>query len=243
MRKILLIGVLMLVMAAPAGATVYVTNGSNPQDITVTLVIDCYTNIYWNNTDDQNIVFNDDVQDGSNSGDWWSSVLIGAYGTATKSSQDPWAEGYYESYDTALFWLDTNCDATMTLTCSGNLDNGAGAELPTWFTTALTNNTDCTCNVDCGFINGGVRQSKGQIPMDCEGYYADDTNSDNVMEHMGTHYPNQYAFPMEVAGTPQVYTMPFTAHAQGTILFHARVLRSGMADNAGTYTATINVGF
>jgi len=241
MARFLIAMVLVFSMAASAGAVVY-SNGTNPQPVTITLVIPCFTNIYWNNEDDKAIVFNDIVQNGSNGGDWYSSVLTGAYGAATKASQDAYAEGYYESYDAALFWLQSNCAATMTLTSGGDLTNGS-ATLPTWFTTAFTNNTNCTYNVDCGFINGGARMSDGTIPGDGMGTYGDDANTDFVMEPFGgAFYPNQYSFPM-VSGGNTVHTANFAAFAEGTILFHARALRSGISDNAGTYTTTLGVGF
>jgi len=210
------------------------------------LSIPCYTQVYWNEDADQHIYFNDTVQNGSwNGGDWYRATadgLTGAYGAATQASQDAWASGYYESDDKAFFWLDTNCDVTMQLTSGGNLSTAGGDELPTWYTVALTNNLGCTCLTDCGFINNGTRQSVAAIPGDCEGYYGDDANADYAMEHMGTHYPNQYSFPMEDGGgNPTTYAMGFDAYAQGTILFHARVLRSGLADAGGDYTTTLNV--
>ena len=175
----------------------------------------------------------------SNTGDWFSTVLTGAYGAATKSSQDPYAVGYYESYDQAFFWLQANCDVDMTITTGGNLANG-GSEMDTWFTMSLTNNTGTAD----GFIDGGTRHSDGSIPLDGLGTFADDANTDNVMELFGgAFYPNQYSFPMEVSNVAQVYTANFTAFTEGTILFHARVLRSGISDPAGTYTTSLDFGF
>jgi hypothetical protein len=242
MLKLIIAGLLMLVMAVPAGAAVNATSTTS-HDITITLTIGCYTNVWWTDQDDT-IDFNGTVQNGSNDGDWYRATadgLTGAYGAATKSSQDAYAEGYYESYDAAYFWFESNCDATMTLSSGGNLSNN-GDELPTWYTVALTNNTDCTYNVDCGFINGGVREENGTIPADGQGCYAGD-DGDYAMElFTSPHYPNQYSFPMD-DGSPTVYTGDFDAFAQGTILFHARVLRSGLSDPAGTYTTTLTVGF
>ena len=255
MAKYLIASVLVLALAAPAGATVHVTHGTNPQAISITLNIPCFTNIYWNDPgssddgDDQAITFNDLVQDGTNNGDWYratSDGLTGAYGNATKSSQDAFAEGYYESHDAALFWLDTNCDATMTATSGGNLSNGS-ATLPTWYTAAFTNNTGCTWNVDCGFIDAGSRDPCGTIPMDGQGCYGDDDTSPTyAMEFTATDgaafYPSQYSFPMD-DGSPTVYTAGFSAHAPGTILFPARALRSGMSDPSGNYTTSLTIGF
>ncbi|KPJ59636.1 MAG: hypothetical protein AMJ46_10520 [Latescibacteria bacterium DG_63] len=245
MFRYMLAGALLLLMAVPAGATVYPSGGTNPQAITITLEIPCYTNVQWNNDADKNIVFNNTV---GSTGDWYrqtDSTETGLYVDNSgygKSSQDAYTEGYYESFDGALFWLQSNCNAQMTLTSNGNLLNGT-AELPTWYTVALTNNTGCTCHSDCGFINGGVRMSDGDIPLDCEGCYADDANSDNVMELFGgAFYPIQKAFPMESGGNT-VYTGNFTAFAEGTIKFQARALRSGISDLAGTYTTTLSVNF
>ncbi len=252
-----LIAAMVLGLTLPLWADVYPVNGSNPQDITISLTIPCYTQVYWNSPgsswdeNDQTIVFNDLVQDGNSDGDFYRATadgLIGQYGAATQSSQDPWAEGYYESYDAALFWLDTNCDADMTLISGGNLSTQDGAELPTWYTIAFTNNTGCTYNVDCGFIDDGVRDPCGVIPMDGQGCYGDDDNpADYVIEYTqsdgASFWPNQFAFPMEDQNGNTTYTAHFHGHAQGTILFHARVLRSGMADPAGTYTTTLTVNF
>jgi len=235
-----------MVIAVPASATVTEQNPADP-DVSITLTIGCYTNVYWNNTDeDHTINFNDIVQNGSNTGDWFRATgdgLTGAYLDATKASQDPYAEGYYESYDDAHFWLQANCDVTMTVTSGGNLANN-GSEMDTWFTMALTNNMNCTYNVDCGFIDGGTRYSDGIIPLDGMGTYADDSNTDNVMELFGgAFYPVQYSFPMEVSDVAQSYTADFTAFTEGTILFHARVLRSGISDPAGTYTTSLDFTF
>jgi hypothetical protein len=230
----------MLAVAMPAGATVYTNHSGSPANdvITITLNIGCYTNVYWNNTDDENIVFNDDT---GSTGDWYNTTLAGAYGTATKASQDPYATDYYESRDAAFFWLQSNCDVTMTVTPSGDLTHtDMVSTLPTWYTVAMTNDTNCTPGTDCGFINGGLRVSDGNIPTDGQGTYAADTDNDDTWEFGGTpFYPNQHTFPM--VDNPQ--TVDFTAFTEGTILFHARVLRSGISDKAGVYTATIGMTF
>jgi hypothetical protein len=235
--------VIAMVIAVPAAATVNETNPATP-DVYVELNIGCFTNVYWNNADvDHQIFFNDIVQNGSNTGDWYSAVLTGAYLAATKASQDAWATGYYESYDDANFWFQANCDVQMTITTGGDLKNSSAPDtLDTWFTVALSNNTGCTYNVDCGFIDGGARQSDGIIPLDGMGTYADDANTDTVMELFGgAFYPVQYSFPMGSVGT--TYTANFDAFAEGTILFHARVLRNGISDAAGEYTTSLDMTF
>jgi len=232
-----------MVIAVPAAATVNETNAASP-DVHVELNIGCFTNVYWNNTnDDHEIFFNDIVQDGSNLGDWWRADLTGAYGAANpgdpKASQDAWATGYFESYDEAFFWFQANCDVQMTVTTGGNLTHtSTSEELDTWFTMSLTNGTGTAD----GFINGGARMSDGSIPLDGLGTYADDSNTDTVMELFGgAFYPGQYSFPM--GSGAKVYTANFDAFAEGTILFHARVLRNGISDTAGKYTSSLNMTF
>ncbi len=223
-----------IVIAVPASATVNVTNDTDP-DVTITLTIGCFTNIWWNNTDvDHQINFNDIVGTG---GDWFSPTLTGPYLEAEKSSQDPFAEGFYESYDHAFFWIEANCDVTMTIITGGYLSDNGGDELDTWFTMALTNNWQCTAP-DCGFINNGQRVDTGNIvPFDGEGSYADGSVVPMNL-FTGAFYPNQWSFPMG-PGT-QTYTANFQAYTEGTILFHARVLRSGISDPAGTYTTSLD---
>jgi hypothetical protein len=232
-----MIGVVML--AGPAFATVVPTNGTNPQNITITLVIPCFTQVYWNNTADQNIVFNDTVQNGGNGGDWYSTVLTGQYGVAPKASQDPFAAGYYESNDTAYFWLDSNCNTTMTLTSAGDLANGTHT-LPTWYTACVTNNTG---NAPFGFINNSARVATcGNAPGDGPANYMEEEPAGAMMidTDCDAFWPNQSSFHM---ATPSTYTYGFLGHAQGTVLFHARVLRNALSDAGGTYTTTLAVLF
>lgn len=247
LRKAVLI-LCMVALAVPASAIVYPSGGTNPQNITISLTIGEYTNVWWapsgaGNSDDlndQTIVFNNIVQDGSNFGDWYSPVLTGAYGNATKASTDPFAVDYYESHDAALFWLESNVNCQMQLTSSGDLTNGS-ATLPTWYTVALTNNVDLT---NPGFIDGGGHCFDGPIPLDGQGSYADDNPVDGTMELCGgAFYPFQYSFPMALTSTYNPYIANFTAFAQGTILFHARVLRAGLSDPSGTYATTLSVMF
>ena len=241
--KYILAALLVIALAAPAGATVYPTGGTNPQNITINLSIPCYTQVYWNSAADQSIYFNDIVQNGSNGGDWYSTVLTGAYGAAPKSSQDAFAVDYYESYDNANFWLNSNCTSMMTLASNGNLWNG-NHKLPTWYTIALSNNTGCTYNVDCGFISNSARLACGIIPGDGQGCYGDDTDNNNAIELAGANfYPNQHSFPMQVGVANTTNTAVFPPFAQGTILFHARVLRAGLMDSWETYTTTLAVNF
>ena len=247
MSKYILATLLVLLLVGPVGAAVDETNGTDP-DITISLTIPCYTQVYWNNTtDDHQIVFSDLVQDGSNTGDWYRATadgVRGAYGNATKASTDPWAEGYYESYDTAFFWFKSNCDVPLKVTPSGDLSDGNGHTLPSWYTISFTNGTG---SAD-GFINNGTRVQCGTIPMDGPGTYAQDSNGDLSMTlfsctddaNADAFYPNQWPFPMAGAHM-ETSTDGFTAFAEGTVLFHARVQRSGVSDVGGTYTGSIDM--
>jgi hypothetical protein len=246
MSRGILATALVLLLAAPAAATITYTNDTNP-DISIYLTIDCFTNIYWNNGDvDHTIYFNSLVQDGTNTGDWWSvGPVRSAYGNATKASQDAFATGFFESYDTAYFWLQSNCNVDMTVTDAGDLSNGSST-LPTWYTIALTNNNYA---IPTGFLDNGVGQSCGSIPLGGgPGTYAQDSFGDNSMtlfactdDHgASAFYPNQWPFPMGAGLAPKGL---FTGFAEGTVLFHARVERNGLADAAGTYTSSLNLAF
>ena len=193
LKKALLV-VCLVAIALPASADIIPGNGTNPQNVTISLNIPEITKIWWNSPgyscdgDDQAITFNDTVQNGSNHGDWWRVDLTGAYLAATKASTDPWATGFYESFDFANFWLESNCNTRMRLMSFGDLSNGT-ATLPTWYTVALTNNTGTAD----GFIDGGTRHADGTIPLDGPGCYADDVNADYTMELFGgAFYPIQY---------------------------------------------------
>jgi hypothetical protein len=245
MSRGILATALVLLLAAPAAATITYINPTTP-DININLVIDCYTKVEWNNGDvDHTIDFSSLVQNGSNAGDWWTAGPVrSGYGNATKSSQDAFATGFFESYDTAFFWLQSNCNVDMTVTDTGDLSNGSST-LPTWYTIALTNNT----GGGGGFIDNGTRYTCGAIPGDGQGTYAQDSNGDNTMTlfacvddggFVSAFYPTQWPFPMGAGLAPKGL---FTGFAEGTVLFHARVERNGLADAAGTYTSSLNLAF
>lgn len=256
MSRIILASLLVMLLALPAMATVHENNGTDPHDITINLNIPCYTNVYWNNTDDDHTInFCDVVQNGSNNGDWWrdpSSGVRGAYSANdalafpyNKPSQDAFAQGYYESYDHAFFWLESNCNVDWTVTDNGDLSNGSST-IPTWFTIAFSNNTDG----GGGFIDGGARQSCGQIPLDGYGTYAQDSGGDLTMTLFActddgggsAFHPNQWPFPCNNSSWTTA-SPSFSAFCQGTVLFHARALRSGLQDQAGSYTTSIDMAF
>jgi hypothetical protein len=245
MLRYVLASGLILMLAAPATAAVH-NNG--PSQIDIQLQIPCYTNVYWNSPgsshdgDDTLILFNNGVRPGDSYGDFWNSTLMGAYGdpVSGKSSQDAFATDYYESYDQALFWLESNCCVTMVMTPGGDLACGPNT-LPSWFTVSLTNNTGTAD----GFIDGGARQSCGAVPLDGPGVYLFDAGSgvagmddrdDPTCSH---HWPNQHPFPM--TGGP--WTTTFNQYCQGTVLFLCRVFRSGLQDAGGVYTGSIGLTF
>ncbi len=245
MAKYLIASALLLAIAMPAGADIYEQNGATP-DVEIFLTIPCYTNVWWNDPgrddtgwdgNDHTITFNT-IQNGQTGGDWWSDTLEGnAYGVDPddpKASTDAYAEGYFESFDAAFLWLQSNCAVDLTITGGGNLAS-AGNELDTWFTMALTNNENGTG----GFINGGASQSCCDIPLDGPGCFAWDSGGGTLDLFNPAHcHPNQDAIPM--TGT---YTASFSAFAEGTILFHARVLRNGISDPAGVYDTDMDLAW
>lgn len=239
-------------MTMPVWAVIY-TNTTNPQAITISLSIPAYLNIWWNipgvsglgrDGDDMAITFNNLVGTDPLNGwaaDWHHNILrdpAAGYDHAySKSSQDAFAVGYFESYDPACFWVKSNTNCFMTLTSFGNLNAPtANVPIPTWYTVALTNGTG-TAN---GFINAGSRFASGTVPGDGPGVYAADDVADHVMELWTgqAFYPNQFCFPMADLNP---YYGNFQQYCAGTILFHARILRDGLNNCAGQYTTHLEV--
>lgn len=245
---------MIFVAASAVNADINTPNVVHTNSIEISLTIPGYTSVTWPAPGDptpdpsqpvdgshETITFNDTVQDGTNHGDWYNDELEGQYGSAPAASTDPGAEGYYESYDQAEFWLESNVNSTMTLTSGGNLTNGS-AELPTWYTVAFQNQAHYPS--DSGFIDGGIHHFDGQIPGYPAAAYGADDDGDHVIEKFpgpGRFWPDQYAFPMVEGGSPTVYTANFTAYTEGRIIFHARTLRSAESDPAGAYTTDLTV--
>jgi len=167
--------------------------------------------------------------------DWWSTTLTGAAYAACpddegKFPEDPWAGDsyygtrYYESGDGATIYVNSNMALSMTVTTDGDLDNGEGGTIPTYFTCALA-----------PFQIGGTALS-GNVPGSSGHYLYEDSGD---FAH-GDVFPNQGAF--TCAGGS--WTLgPMDPQVEGTIKFLARIERNGMQDMAGDYTTDFDVTF
>lgn len=226
------------------------------QAITVTLTIDPYTQVLfqddsWVNLpdgdeNDIDIIFSNTV-----GVDYHSPVLIGQYFTTdgiSGSAGDGWATGYFESKDGATIWMQSNHGIDGSLATSGDLDNGTNT-LPTWFTIAV-NGYDGVGNDPNGFRLGNSGSGTGWvmdglIPGGVPGGYAGDgvaggnDVSGPVTFAFGAQdfWPTQDAFQMSTA-TGSNFDLDAPV-GPGTMKFLARVLRSGVHDVSGVYTATI----
>jgi hypothetical protein len=183
--------------------------------------------------------------------------LIGQYvptDAASGASEDFQACGYFESSDGAIIWLQSNTDLTGSITTSGDLDDGYGNTLPTWFT-ILVQGFEKTLHIPDpqGFRLGnapGGYVADGVIPGVGQGGYAGD--GDQVGEDVAgpvtpiafgnqAVYPNQDAFQM---ATNNGSTLDLDAPiGPGKMKFVARCLRDGTHDVAGPYSATMMIAF
>ena len=245
MRKALVIlCVMALVVPAMADWYIHGAYSTASGDISVSLSIPCWAEVDWQ---DVSIVFTSDVP-----GDWYrlmSGTVRGLYDrtetaahtypdTRDKASTDPWANGYYESFDYADIYVKSNCDLTMTV-ADGNDLTCDSHTLPTWFTI-------CGCGDPSGFVEGGTTHNDGTPPQSSfpGAYLADEypappgTVHDGVYE-WGAYYPDQYPFPMTTGGG----YLDMGAVVDGTFTVHARVERNNVTDYAGDYTTDINVTF
>jgi hypothetical protein len=241
----------LLALTAPAFGAIWWDGGCTGCNFEVQLDISGWAQVICQ---DNTIVFSTETCE-ADSGDWHCTQLCGV-GYAhdyDKSSQDAWAEGYFESYDDAYLFFRSNADIYCKIDPDGNLKND-GDEIDTWFTLSATGETGQ------GPLLDGVYKSDGGIPLDQEGCYASDeggdkdnccstVDEDGIMELCdGTcFYPEQYCFTMAGTGnTPGDYNywyLNLPAPCGGTLLWAARVHRQGMKDPAGAYTANIAVDF
>jgi len=188
-----------------------------------------------------------------------SDGLIGPYvptTVTTGTAKDGWVSGYFESKDGAAIWLQSNMDLSGNLTTGGDLDDGFGNTLPTWFT-IVVNGYEKTLHIPDpnGFRLGNSMSGTGWvhdgvIPGIGAGGYAGD--GDQIGEDVAgpvipicfgnqAFYPNQDAFRMSTAsGSTFDMDSPI---GPGRMKFQARCLRSGLHDVAGPYTTTITVTF
>lgn len=254
MRKVLVIlCVLALTLPAMAAWTVL---GNNT--ITVSLTIEGETWIQFQDdawatavSPEPDIIFG--------AGDYHNTVLIGTYAAGyTPISTDAYGTGYYESLDGATIYMKSNQDLTETIAVSGPLTSGTHT-LPSWFTVAVTG-YDETLNVadPLGFRLGSSQSgtgwvADGVIPGSTTGGYGGHILGGGGGTGISAGPPDA---PIYWGGQPfwglqdawQMaagnYTMDLDAPVgPGTMKFLGRVLRSGMADVAGLYNATLTVTF
>jgi len=259
MRKLLVLLCLLGLVAVVSAQTTY-----GPANVVVTLNIPIWSSVSWQ---DMTIDFGPAGQAGqippvlgaNGPGyDRWAWVLQGvAYSgvpdpAGTVFADDPWAGDpnnpplypasatYWESGDQADIYVVSNGGMTLSITPSGDLNNGAGNTLPTWFTAAGSWWQGGGFIADGTFYGGGwplggvMGWNPGQFLSDAAG-----TNFGfNFVPLAGNVLPTQVAFAM--AGSP-TYSMVMTQYVRGTFTFHSRVLRSGMADAVGNYTANLAV--
>jgi hypothetical protein len=252
MRKALVI-LCVLALAFPTWAA-WTVNGNNV--ITVSLTIPGET---W-------IQFQDDTWGTATSpepdivfgtGDYHNTTLIGTYASGyTPISTDPYGTGYYESLDGATIYMKSNQDLTETIAVSGPLTSGTHT-LPSWFTVAVTGYDETAGAPDPNGFRLGSSQSgtgwvaDGIIPGATMGGYGG-----HLLGGGGGTGSSQGPGPIYFGGQPfwgvqdafQLisgnYTMDLDAPVgPGTMKFLGRVLRSGMADVAGAYTATMTISF
>ncbi len=250
MRKLIALIVVLTFAAVPAFGQGINWDGSNQTaSVTVNLLIPTWAQVQDQDVDgisfSGNNVTGTPSGDGSNNsgGDWWSITLGGYYsaiaagiapgGCGDKASTDPWAGAeyitgdangsptgiYYEALDYAHHFVRTNTNITGTVGAFNSLSDGAGHSIPAWFTMGFA-----------PFWDNGTQITTTNIPYDGQGGF---------LSGSGPVSTNMAASP--VALNSAIYNM--SAPAFGTITMHARILRKGMMDVAGTYTGTITVSY
>jgi hypothetical protein len=184
--------------------------------------------------------------------------LIGQYlyTASMGSAEDGWATGYFESTDGATIFMQSNTDFSGSLAITGDLSDGLGHTIPSWFTIAV-NGWDPILGVPDpnGFrlknsVTPGGWVNDGTIPGNGKGGYAgngnltgEDVAGPVIPFAFGSQafWPNQDAFRM---ATMNGSTFDLDAPVgPGTMKFLARCKRMGVIDVAGNYTATITPTF
>ena len=241
-----------LILSTSAFAT---KDGPYEGDIAVSLTIPVETKIWYQGAGGAEIEFSN--TEGTDTYRLTADGLIGLYlptDAGSKVATDAWASSYYESKDGAEIWMYSNVDLTGSLTTSGDLDDGFGHTLTTWYTIAVHGYEKSLHIPDPhGFRLGnapGGWVADGVIPGEGQGGYAGD--GDQVGEDIAgpvtpiffgnqAFYPSQDAFQMATAsGSTFDLDAPV---GPGRMKFRARCLRNGMSDAAGPYTTTITATF
>jgi len=244
MRKLSAICIILLFGVMPLLAQITWDQGNQQCQTQVSLSIPAWAQVVCQDPD--GITFSNNPttgtpsSDGSNNGggDWYSSALDGYYssidaGADNKASTDPWAGAeyitgdpdgsptglYYEALDYAHHYVRTNTDITGTVSPFNALSDGSGHSIPAWFTMGFA-----------PFWDNGAQITTTTLPYDGPGGYL--SGDGNVSANMA-------ASPVALNNA----TYNITAPGFGTISIHARILRKGMMDVAGTYTGTITVSY
>jgi hypothetical protein len=247
MKKLIALFIITAI-AAPAMASITWDNGNQGCTVNVTLNIPAWAQVVCQDPDgitfSSNATTGPPSADGSNNGngDWYQLGSAGPHGyyssidanAGNKASTDPWAGAeyitsdpdgsptgvYYEATDYAHHYIRTNTNITGTVSCN-DLASG-GNTIPTYFTLGFA-----------PFWNAGSQITTTSIPYDGQGAFGQGTGGTVTMDSATPH-----AF---ASGTNWQYNI--TAPAFGTITIHCRILRKGMMDVAGSYTATITVSY
>jgi hypothetical protein len=241
-----------LILTTTAFAT---KDGPYEGDVAVSLTIPVETKIWYQGSEVMVIEFSSTL--GTDSYRATAGGLIGFYtatDVASKVATDAWASNYYESDDFAEIWMYSNVDLTGSLVTSGDLNDGFGHTIPTWFTINAHGYEKSLHIPDPnGFRLGnapGGYVADGVIPGEGQGGYAGD--GDQVGEDVAgpvtpiffgnqAFYPNQDAFRLSTAsGSTFDLDAPV---GPGKLKFKSRCLRNGMSDAAGPYMTTITATF
>jgi len=165
---------------------------------------------------------------------------------------DGWAIGFFESYDGATVWMQSNYGINGSLDISGDLTNGLDT-LPTWYTIAVNGYDASIPGPDplgfrlgnsLGGLSGPGWVNDGTIPGGVQGGYAgDNTPAGDIAGPLTFAFGNQDFYPTQDAfrmGIAHISTLDLDAPVgPGTMKFLARVQRSGVSDVSGDYTALI----
>jgi len=241
-----------LILTTAAFAT---KDGPDEGEVAISLTIPVETKVWYQGSGGANIEFS-----GSMGADSYRSTadgLIGLYvptDAGSKVATDAWASSYFESDDCAEIWLYSNVDLTGSLVTSGDLNDGFGHTLPTWFTIAAHGYEKSLHIADPhGFRLGnapGGWVADGIIPGEGQGGYAGD--GDLIGEDVSgpvtpiffgnqAFYPSQDAFRM-VTASGSAFDLDAPV-GPGKLRFRARCLRNGMSDATGPYMTTITTTF
>jgi|GEM_PF-2155132 len=241
-----------LILATPAFAT---KDGPDEGDIAFSLTIPVETKVWYEGPAGTTIEFSS--TSGIDSYRSMAGGVIGLYAPTdaiSKVATDAWASNYYESGDCAEIWLYSNVDLTGSLATTGDLNDGFGHTLPTWFTIAAQGYEKSLHIADpLGFRLGnapGGRVADGIIPGEGRGGYAgdgdlsgEDVSGPVTPIYFGNQafHPDQDAFRM-VTASGSTFDLDAPV-GPGKLKFRARCQRQGMQDAAGPYVTNITATF